>query len=209
MLITAFEPFASATCNPSWEAARAVAAEWTGEATVVAVRLPVEFDRATAALHQALDMHQPDVVVALGVAEGRAAITPERIAINVDDARIPDNGGARPVDARVVEGAPDGLFSTLPVKRIVQAVRASGIASELSASAGTFVCNHVFFWLQHALRHADARSGFIHVPASPDMRHDGTGPTMEQSTITAGIRIAVETTLAHTTDVAVSEGTVH
>lgn len=209
MLLTAFEPFASADRNSSWEAARTVAEEWAGDATVVAVCLPVEFEGATVAITRALDTHRPDVVLALGVAEGRTAITPERIAINVDDARIADNGGARPVDIPVVEGAPDGLFSTLPVKAIVQAIRDAGIAAELSASAGTYVCNHVFFALQHALRDASARSGFIHVPASPDMRQADVGPTMEQTAITAGVRIAVETALTHATDVVVSEGTVH
>ncbi|MFW7415078.1 pyroglutamyl-peptidase I [Demequina sp. SO4-18] len=209
VLVTGFEPFADAAVNPSSEAARDVANRWPGEATVVAERLPVAFAGAGDALAAALVRHRPDIVIALGVAEGRTAITPERIAINIADARIPDNTGAQPVDVPIVEGAPDGLFSTLPVKAIVRAVREAGIPSELSHSAGTYVCNHVFFRLQHALQRSDARGGFIHVPATPQMRAGFGGATLEQSAITAGVRVAVETALSRTADAVIPGGTLH
>ncbi|MFN3865255.1 MAG: pyroglutamyl-peptidase I [Demequina sp.] len=209
VLLTGFEPFASARVNPSWEAARDVAATWAGEAAVAAVRLPVAFADAGRVLGDALDRHQPELVIALGVAQGRSAITPERIAVNVTDAPIPDNVGGQPIDVPVIDGAPDGLFTTLPVKAIVQAIRAAGLPSELSLSAGTYVCNHVFFQLQHALRGSDARSGFIHVPATPQMSGSDSALTMDQSAITAGVRVALETALARTADAAVGGGTVH
>ncbi|MFW2514195.1 pyroglutamyl-peptidase I [Demequina sp. SO4-13] len=209
VLLTGFAPFSSAHVNPSWEAARSVADQWSGAATVVAEQLPVEFGGAGDALQAAVDRFSPDIVIALGVAEGRRAFTPERVAINIDDARIPDNAGAQPIDVPIIADAPAGLFSTLPVKTIVRAVRAAGIPSELSNSAGTYVCNHVFFRLLHALAGTDARGGFIHVPATAQMRVEHTGPTLEQSAITAGVHIAVETALAHTTDAVVTEGTVH
>lgn len=209
MLITGFEPFAAAHLNPSWEAAHSVAAQWDGSATVVAVLLPVEFAAASRALNLALRTHAPDVVISLGLAEGRRAVTPERIAINIADARIPDNAGSQPIDVPVVEGAADGLMSTLPVKAIVQDIRAAGIPSALSHSAGTYVCNHVFYSLQHALRQSPARSGFIHVPATPEMGLSPDTPTMEQTAIDAAVRVAIETSLARTSDAVVTEGTVH
>lgn len=209
MLLTGFEPFSSASINPSWDAAREVAQQWDGDASVVAARLPVEFAGATVALGRALHEHRPDVVIALGLAEGRTAITPERVAINLADARIPDNAGAQPIDVPVVPGAPDGLLTTLPVKEIVQAVRRAGIPAELSHTAGTYVCNHVFFALQHRLRGTGARSGFLHLPASANMLPHTQAPTLEQSVITRAVRIAVEAALSHAVDTHVSEGTVH
>lgn len=202
VLLTGFEPFADAPVNPSWDAVELVGRTWSGEAEVVVARLSVEFGRAPAELLAMVDEHAPDVVIAVGVAEGRTGVTPERVAINLDDAPIPDNAGTLPIDEPVVSGADAALWSTLPVKEIVAAIRAAGLPASLSLSAGSFVCNHVFYALQHALRGRDIASGFIHVPASPEMKlgadlPTGTVPTMTVADIAAALTIALEVAVAH------------
>ena len=202
VLLTGFEPFADAPVNPSWDAVELVARTWRGEAEVVVARLPVEFGRAAAELVALAELHAPDVVIAVGVAEGRTGVTPERIALNLDDASIPDNAGNRPVDEPVVPRGDAALWSTLPVKEIVSAIRAAGLPASPSLSAGSFVCNHVFYALQHALRGRGVSSGFIHVPASPEMNL-GASPTapavstMTVADIAAALTIALEVCLAH------------
>lgn len=164
VLLTGFEPFGGGATNPSWDVARAVAAAWQGPEDVRAVELPCVFDSASRALAAALDEHTPDVVVALGLAAGRAGVTPERVAINLADARIPDNAGAQPRDAEVVPGGPAAYFSTLPVKAAVAAVHELGFPASLSMSAGTYVCNATFYALQHVTAGTRVRAGFVHVP---------------------------------------------
>jgi len=173
ILLTGFEPFERDSVNPSWEAARAIDG-WVCEgARVRAVRLPCVFGRAIEALDAALAEHSPELVVALGLAAGRADITPERVAINLDDARIADNAGRQPIDLPVVAGAPAAYFSTLPIKAMVRDLRAAGLPASVSNSAGTFVCNHVFFALMHRLATlpelASARGGFVHLPCLPSL----------------------------------------
>ncbi len=197
VLLTGFEPFADAPVNPSWDAVELVGETWRGEAEVVVARLPVEFRRAAAELIALVEVHAPDVVIAVGVAEGRAGVTPERIAVNLDDAPIPDNAGNQPVDQPVVRGADAAIWSTLPVKDIVAAIRASGLPASASLSAGSFVCNHVFYALQHALRGRETASGFIHVPASPEMKLGAALPTMTVADIAAALTIALEVSVAH------------
>lgn len=201
VLLTGFEPFADAPVNPSWDAVELVGETWRGDAEVVVARLPVEFGRAASELLALVAAHEPDVVIAVGVAEGRSGVTPERLAVNLDDAPIPDNAGNQPVDEPVVPGADAALWSTLPVKEIVAAIRAGGLPSSASLTAGSFVCNHVFFALQHALRGRDTASGFIHVPASPEMNLGAalptiTVPTMTVGDIAAALTIALEVSVA-------------
>ena len=164
VLLTGFEPFAGADVNPSAEAIALVADRWLGSETLVSAVLPVAFDRSVAALDALLAEHAPDVVIATGLAGGRAAISLERVAVNLIDARIPDADGAQPVDVPSLVGGTSAAFSSLPVKAIVAAIDAAGIPVELSLSAGLYVCNHVFM---HAAAWADARAsraGFIHLP---------------------------------------------
>src|SRR5690606_37700984 len=120
-------------------------------ATVRSVLLPCVFGRALEVLDAAITRHRPSVVIALGLAGSRRDITVERVALNIDDARIPDNAGCRPIDQPVVAGAPCAYWSTLPIKAIVVALQEAGIAASVSQSAGTFVCNHVFYGLAHRL----------------------------------------------------------
>ncbi len=192
VLLTGFEPFAGATVNPSWDAVARVGETWGGDATIVVRRLPVEFGRASSLLLEWVEAETPDIVIAVGVAEGRVGVTPERIAINLDDAPIPDNAGNQPVDAPVVPGADAALWSTLPVKEMVTAIRERGLPASASLSAGSFVCNHVFFALQHTLRGRDAISGFVHVPATPEMGLSPDIPTMTVADIASALTIAVE-----------------
>jgi pyroglutamyl-peptidase len=165
ILLTGFEPFGGAERNPSQEIARALDGRAIAGRRVVGAVLPCVFGRAGTELQRLLRKHQSAVVVCLGLAESRAEITPERVAINVDDARIPDNGGQAPADRPVIRGAPAAYWSTLPVKAMVAALHSRGVPASVSNSAGTFVCNHVFFRLLHALRRRPGvRGGFVHLP---------------------------------------------
>lgn len=170
VLLSGFEPFAEASVNESWQAvARAVPALREHGLVVEGLELPVEFERAGDLLEQTVLEHRPRLVIAVGLAAGRRGITPERVAINVRDARIPDNAGASPVDEPVVPGGPVGHFTTLPLKAMVAALAAEDIPGAVSQTAGTYVCNDVFYRLQHVLetdaRLAGTRGGFVHVPS--------------------------------------------
>lgn len=168
ILITGFEPFGGDTVNPSWEVAQALHGRVVGAGVVRACRLPVSFRDAPERLARALAEGRPELVIALGLASGRSEISIERVAVNLIDARIPDNTGERPQDQPVVTGAPDAYFTTLPIKAMRDGLRAAGHPAGLSLTAGAFVCNQVFFELQHRLAGQGARSGFIHLPALPE-----------------------------------------
>ncbi|MBD9456563.1 pyroglutamyl-peptidase I [Pseudomonas sp. PDM05] len=188
LLLTGFEPFDQAPVNPSWEATRQLDGVLLDDGVqIVARRLPCAFATAGDCLAQLIAELQPVMVIATGLGPGRSDISIERVAINVNDARIPDNLGAQPIDTAVVVGGPAAYFSTLPIKAMVKAVREVGIAASVSQTAGTFVCNQVFYLLQHALVGTEVRSGFVHVPNLP-----GSGePTMALSTLVEGLRVAV------------------
>jgi pyroglutamyl-peptidase len=162
ILLTGFEPFDGADVNPSWEAVRLVPG-------VRAVQLPCVFGEALEHLRAAVLQHEPSVIVCVGQAGGRSDVTVERVAVNLDDARIPDNAGRQPIDEPVVRGGPAAYFSTLPVKACVAAARSAGIPASVSHSAGTFVCNHIFYGLMHliATERPTVRGGFVHVPFAP------------------------------------------
>ena len=212
VLLTGFEPFAQDAVNPSWEVARALDGWQHAGATVRAVQLPCVFGDAAAHLDQALRQWQPTLVVCLGLAGGRAELTPERVAINMDDARIPDNAGRQPVDTAVQTGGPAAYFSTLPIKAMVRDMRAQGVPASVSNTAGTFVCNHIFYALMHRLAAAGGpvRGGFIHVPALPAMAalHAGM-PSMALATQVQGLQIAIQTALTVHDDVRETGGQLH
>lgn len=167
ILLTAFEPFAGATVNASWEAVRALDGSMIGDATVRVRCLPCVFGEATPAMDRAIDALRPSLIVATGEASSRSEITPERIAVNLDDARIACNGGHQPCEQPVVPGAPAAYFSTLPVAAMARAIVAAGVPASVSGSAGSYVCNHLFFALMHRLATrgpAGVRGGFVHLP---------------------------------------------
>jgi pyroglutamyl-peptidase len=202
VLLTGFEPFGGEAVNPSWEAVRALQGARIGGHRIETRCLPVVFGDAIAALRKALAATKPKLVVCVGQAGGRNAISLERIAINVDDARAPDNAGNSPIDAPIVAGAPAGYFATLPIKRLRAALLRAGIPAEVSQTAGTYVCNHVFFGLMHLLqKRRGVRGGFVHIPYSPEQVATRPGAAcLEPATVTAALRILVRTALQHPRD---------
>jgi pyroglutamyl-peptidase len=208
VLVTGFEPFGGEAVNPSALVAQALHGRTIDGEPVIGTVLPCVFGAAIDALRDALDRHRPQLVLALGQAAGRGALSLERVAINIDDARIPDNAGAQPIDTPVVAGAPAAHFTTLPVKAMVAALREAGHPAELSHSAGTFVCNHVFYALQHALRaRRSVRSGFMHLPLLPEQARAGQ-PSLALQAMTDGTALALLTALRlRGGDLRASEGT--
>lgn len=184
VLVTGFEPFAGASLNPSGEIVKRL----TGENLVTSV-LPVTYEGATAELMRLVREHQPDAVVCLGQAEGRSTISFERVAINLDDANLADNAGVTRVDEPIDPNGADAFFTTLPVRELAEAVKAVGVPASLSLSAGTFVCNHIFYELQKALAGTGVRSGFVHVPLMDEQAAEFAGkPTMPISDQTKAIQ---------------------
>jgi pyroglutamyl-peptidase len=193
VLLTGFEPFADARANSSWDAVQMLADTWSRPHELVVRRLPVVFGSGGRRLIEHVTAHTPDVVVAVGVAEGRSAVTPERVAVNFRDARIPDNAGRQPLETPCVAGGPAAYFSTLPVTAIVSALKDAGIPAEPSMTAGTYVCNDAFYALQHALAGLGVSSGFVHVPASPQMELGPDVPTMATGVIARALGIVIDT----------------
>ncbi len=209
ILLTGFEAFDGAARNPSWDLAQALhGAQIEGHA-VQALQLPCVFDAAGGVLQQALRRRRPALVLALGLAAGREAMTPERVAINVDDARIADNGGVQPLDRAIVAGGPAAYFSSLPIKAMVAAMQAQGLPAAVSNSAGTYVCNHVFYRLMHALRRrAGVRGGFMHVPLAEGPEAAGR-PALPLAAMQRGLRAALAAACRHRQDLALPGGAEH
>lgn len=208
VLLTGFEPFGGDTANPSGEAVRIVAGRWNGRERLVTAVLPVTFAGAADRLRALVEEHRPDAVIAAGLAGGRGAIAVERVAVNLIDARIPDNDGAQPVDEPSAPQAPPAHFATLPVKEIARRIAADGIPAEVSYSAGTFVCNHVFFTAME-IAAPGTRAGFVHVPWSAEHAPAAAGATLPVGDIARALEIAVRTTLDVTADAAIPGGTLH
>ena len=188
VLLTGFEPFGNATSNPSGEIVRQI----SGDNIVTAI-LPVAYAQSAERLLSLIEEHKPDVVICLGQAEGRTAITPERIAINLDDARLADNQGVLRNDVKILEDGPDAYFSTLPVNDIVAAIKAQGIPAAVSLSAGAFLCNHVFYVAQNKFAGSDVRSGFVHVPLMDSQAAEFPGlPTMPLDQMVTAVRAMLE-----------------
>lgn len=200
-LVTGFDPFGGEPVNPSQQIVQALHGEVIAGHRIVGATLPTEFGAAPPALEKLIARHLPALVLALGQAGGREGISLERVAINLIDARIPDNAGAQPVDARIVENAANAYFSTLPIKAMLQRLRDAGIPAALSQTAGAFVCNQVFYALMHALRRRRARGGFIHVPYLPEQatRHPGA-PSLPLDAMIEAVRLCLETALTTAAD---------
>ena len=188
ILVTGFEPFATSSLNPSGEIVKALNAP-----DLVTAILPVVFGQASAQLRELIDLHEPTAVLCLGQAEGRSVMTPERIAINLNDARIADNAGNQPLEQRIIADGPDGYFSTLPIEKMVTSMKAAGIPASISLSAGTFVCNHIFYVLQDYLKDSSIKSGFMHVPLMDEQRREfPTLPTMPIRQMVTGVQISLD-----------------
>jgi len=211
ILLAGFAPFDGQPCNPSWEAVRALHGKRIAGHRIVARCLPVAFDASLKQLRAALRETSPSLVVCVGLAGGRERISLERIAINVDDARIPDNDGHQPIDKAVVAGGPAAYFSTLPIKSMLAGLRDTGFPVEVSQTAGTYVCNHVFYGLMHALRNRRrVRAGFIHIPCSPEMAAAIPGaPGLATGTVIDALRLALRIAIDNPADQRIGAGAEH
>ena len=194
ILLTAFEPFGGDTVNPAQEAVALVRDEIAG-ASIVKVGVPVVFGKSVETMRAAMEAEKPDVVLCIGQAGGRFGLTPERVAINIDDARIPDNEGNQPLDSAIFEDGAPAYFTSLPVKAMVAAIREAGIPSSLSYTAGTYVCNHLMYGVLYhiAKSYPEMRGGFMHVPFLHEqiMNRPNT-PSLSKEDIVRGIEAAIE-----------------
>lgn len=190
LLITGFDPFGGERINPSWEAVKLLP-ETIGEYTLTKLQIPTVFGQAAEKVLTAAKELKPDVILSVGQAGGRKAVTPEVIGINLREAGIPDNMGNRPVNTPVIAGGPDACFATVPVREMVKSITSAGLPAALSFSAGAFVCNDVLYTLLHHYRGTDTRVGFIHVPFLPEQAKENV-PSMALSQIVSGLTAAIE-----------------
>jgi pyroglutamyl-peptidase len=209
VLLTGFDPFGGEAINPAIESVRKLEGEVIEDHEVVALEVSTVFDKSIQELKNAIDEVKPGLVICVGQAGGRAHISVERIAINVNDARIPDNAGNQPVDTPVIEAGPAAYWSTLPIKAMVEALKNKGIPAMVSQTAGTFVCNHIFYGLMHELhtKQTLVRGGFIHIPFLPEQAaKKPEQPSMALDIIAEGLQIAVETAVRNREDIKTAGG---
>ncbi|WP_080145939.1 pyroglutamyl-peptidase I [Marinilactibacillus piezotolerans] len=194
ILVTGFDPFGGESLNPAWEAVKKIPDTING-AEIKKVMIPTVFGKSAEVTEQAIEEFQPDYVLNIGQAGGRFELTPERVAINVDDARIPDNDQAQPIDVAIKEDGAAAYFTQLPVKAMVTAMKEAGVPASVSNSAGTFVCNHIMYQVQYMIdqKYPDLKGGFMHVPFIPSQVLDKPGkPAMNLEDIAKGITKALE-----------------
>ena len=189
LLITGFDPFGGESVNPAWEAVRRLP-DTVGDYRLTRIQIPTRFALAAQTVLAAAEADNPDVILCVGQAGGRSAVTPERIAINLSDARIPDNGGYQPAEQPIDPNGPDGNFATVPVSAMARAIRDAGISGQVSLSAGAFVCNDTLYRLLRHYAGTDTRVGFIHVPFLPEQAKEGV-PSMTLDQIIAGLTAAI------------------
>jgi pyroglutamyl-peptidase len=211
LLLTAFDPFGGDTVNPAQEAVKLVP-ERIAAVDIVKLEVPTVFRKSIDKLAAAIEQEKPDVVLCVGQAGGRFEVTPERVAINVDDARIPDNEGNQPVGA-IYDDGPAAYFATLPIKAMVKAIRDAGLPAAVSNTAGTFVCNHIMYGLLYHLdKHfPHIRGGFIHVPFVPEqvVNRPAPAPYMALEDIVKALTGAIQAIGNQVEDITVAEGTTH
>ena len=211
ILITGFDPFGGEPVNPALEAVKLMKDEIAG-AKIIKLEIPTVFRKSVEKIHEMMKAEQPDVVLSIGQAGGRFGVTPERVAINVDDARIKDNEGNQPVDTPIFTDGEAAYFSNLPVKAMVEAIKNKGLPSTLSNSAGTFVCNHVMYGVLYYIHKEfpNVRGGFIHVPFITDQVV--TKPnvaSMALADITEALESAVEAIVKNQKDIHDIGGEIH
>ena len=208
IIVTGFDPFGGEKINPSIECVKALPDIEGVE--LIRLELPTVFKESAKRLNEVINDVKPDAVLSVGQAGGRAGITMERIAINVDDARIPDNISQQPIDEAIQLDGEAAYFTTLPIKRIVKAIREAGISAEVSNSAGTFVCNHIMYQSLFAATKADKpfKAGFMHIPFIPEQTTDKPSLPLEEST--KAVQIAIETIRDYINDedIKVQEGAI-
>ncbi len=212
ILLTAFDPFDGDLINPALEAIKQIP-DQIDDIKIIKVEVPTVFRKSIATVQAAIEKEQPDAVLCIGQAGGRYELTPERVAINIDDARIKDNEGNQPIDQTIfADGAP-AYFATLPIKAMVQQIRASGIPASISNTAGTFVCNHLMYGVLYILAHhyPHIRGGFMHVPFVPSqvVHRPHPAPCLGISDIACGIQAALLAIAENEKDILAAEGKTH
>ena len=208
VLITGFDPFGGEKINPAWEAVRALPDNIDG-IEVVKLQIPTVFKKSAKKLFENIDSVKPDVVICVGQAGGRYEFSVERVAINLDDGRIPDNDGYQPVDLPVFEDGENAYFSTLPIKAIVEEVKKDGIPAAVSNTAGTYVCNHIMYSLLYYLNknNLNIKGGFVHVPFIPEQVVEKKNtPYMELTRITKALEISIKAIRDYEKDLVISGG---
>ena len=212
ILVTGFDPFGGEKINPALETIKLLPDTVLG-AQIIKLEIPTVVGKSLATIQAAVEKDNHDVVLSIGQAGGRSEITVERVGINIDDCRIPDNEGNQPIDEPVVNGGPAAYFVTVPIKAIVEKIKANKIPASISNTAGTFICNHVCYGVAHLASARTAagkpmKSGFIHIPFLPEqvIGKPALTPSMSLETIVSGITHALEAIVEHGSDIKVSGG---
>ena len=211
LLLTAFSPFGGEKINPSLEAVKLVKDKIL-ETDIIKLEVPTVFGKSIKIVADTIEKEKPDYVLCIGQAGGRYGITPERVAINIDDARIPDNEGNQPIDRPIFADGEPAYFSNLPVKAMVEEIRKEGLPASLSNSAGTYVCNHLMYGVLYTLskKFKEVKGGFIHVPFVPEQTVDKPDkPSMSLADIVRGLEAAIKATVENQTDINVTAGVEH
>ncbi|MBS4219628.1 pyroglutamyl-peptidase I [Bacillus sp. FJAT-49711] len=211
VLITGFDPFGGEKVNPALEAVKQLDGMVMDDIEIVAQEVPTIFHESIKVVINAIELYKPDVIICIGQAGGRTQVTPERVAINIDDARIPDNQGNQPIDEPIYEDGPVAYWTTLPVKLMVHEMKKAAIPASVSNSAGTFVCNHLFYGTMHYIEKnaPHIRGGFIHIPFIPEQTTKTNAPSLSLDEIVNGIRIAAVVAANEKEDIREIGGTTH
>lgn len=212
VLITGFDPFGGEKVNPAYEAVKCLP-EKIAEADVVKVEIPTVFVESGQKLKEAIAKENPDIVICVGQAGGRAAVSFERVAINLIEARIPDNKGNQPLGTKIHEDGETAYFSSLPLKAMVKHANDNGLPAYISYTAGTFVCNEIMYHLMYMIEKEfpAIKGGFIHVPFEPNqvIGKAVDMPSMPVKTIAKTIELAIEAAVTHKNDIELNVGTTH
>lgn len=210
ILVSGFDPFGGEKVNPAIESVKKLPDTILG-VEIIKLEIPTVIGKSIQKIEEAVELHKPDVVISVGQAGGRTDITVERVGVNVDDCRIPDNEGNQPIDEKIVKDGPDAYFVTLPIKAMVEHIQKKGIPASVSNTAGTFICNHVTYGVRHLAetKYPEMRTGFIHIPFLPQQVIDKKGmPSMELDVIVKGLVAAIEAVIQTDEDIIVTGGAI-
>lgn len=210
VLITGFDPFGGEAINPALEAVKKLPDEIAG-AEVIKLEIPTVFGKSLEKIEEAIVSHNPDIIISVGQAGGRFGVTPERVAINIDDARIKDNEWNQPIDISIFEDGENAYFTNLPIKAMIKELHDGGIPGSVSNSAGTFVCNHVMYGLLYMIskRYPGKKGGFIHVPYIPgQVLSKGNMPSMSLEDISRGLELCIKAAVENNEDLRTVGGTI-
>lgn len=208
-MLTGFDPFGGEKVNPAFEAVKLVS-EKIHDCDVIKLEIPTVFRESVGVIERAILEHQPSIVLAIGQAGGRPSMAVERVGINVDDARIPDNAGNQPIDEPIFADGANAYFSNLPIKKMVQDMQQAGIPAVVSNTAGTYVCNHVLYSIMYLIdkKYPDMRGGFIHVPFLPEQVLGKNMSSMPLDLVAKGIEVAISTAIQVEKDEKIVGGTI-